>query len=224
MEGESGGSRWGLVRSYVSEMGEAAAAQQRRRRLREREQRERRQRQRRRSVGGGESLAARAAQRVDTADELPVNSILPLPRTSGPLTTKDVRGRWEGGDERKTFGYDLQREAREQLKKTCLPILNLPPERRLAVHITSLLDLVKADEFFHDLPADVCEELCHVMRYKHYIAGRTVFQQGDRGTTFYIILSGAVAVVVTHMGVKFARRLFAGHCGAFVTAHGSHCR
>ena len=95
--------------------------------------------------------------------------------------------------ERKALGFDFQREAHAQLKKTCLPILNLLPEKRTKSHISSLLELVKADEFFHDLPADVCEELCHVMRYKQFSTGRTVFQQGDLGTTFYIILSGAAS-------------------------------
>ena len=58
-------------------------------------------------------------------------------------------------------------------------------ERMLILRSTGLVD---------GLPKDLLYGLAELLRQSYYAAGETIFREGDRGTTMYIITRGRVRV------------------------------
>ncbi|KAH9247401.1 hypothetical protein BASA81_014995 [Batrachochytrium salamandrivorans] len=78
------------------------------------------------------------------------------------------------------------------LKKDCL--------QRTADDIKILFRAMRDIKAFKDLSDFILGQLCGVLKYKEYESGRTVFRQGDLGTSWYIILSGSCSVQVSNTG------------------------
>ncbi len=77
-------------------------------------------------------------------------------------------------------------------------ILHKAPECRLKHELDTLSTLIKNVKFFNTVPYHVREELCRVMYVQDVPwAQKTVFKQGDKGDTFFIILLGSFEVRVT---------------------------
>ena len=51
------------------------------------------------------------------------------------------------------------------------------------------------------LPVDIIQ-LCSELQYEFFSAGETIFNYGDFGNKFYIILKGKVEIKVPEQGVK----------------------
>lgn len=84
-------------------------------------------------------------------------------------------------------------------KKNVFQILRIPSGLRTLTHIESLLNLTKDVQFFQRISSeqgstDIHRECCKVMNLEEYSEGDIIFNFGDKGEKFYIILSGSVAV------------------------------
>ncbi|WP_221897102.1 cyclic nucleotide-binding domain-containing protein [Bathymodiolus japonicus methanotrophic gill symbiont] len=51
---------------------------------------------------------------------------------------------------------------------------------------------------FKDLPVDFLEKMGHEASYVNFLPGDTVFYQGDKGDSLYIILSGQVQILIAN--------------------------
>lgn len=87
-----------------------------------------------------------------------------------------------------------------QIKK----ILKLAPKHRTARNINTLLQFTSDIDFFRKLNEESSVEAhlkcCQFMHYECMPAMTTVFDFGDKGQKFYIILQGAVRVLVPSKG------------------------
>eukprot|EP00002_Diphylleia_rotans_P029232 TRINITY_DN5943_c0_g2_i2.p1 TRINITY_DN5943_c0_g2~~TRINITY_DN5943_c0_g2_i2.p1 ORF type:complete len:584 (+),score=113.67 TRINITY_DN5943_c0_g2_i2:142-1893(+) len=59
-----------------------------------------------------------------------------------------------------------------------------------------LQEITSRLKFFQNMPKTLHNDLCKVMRYEAVSAGDAVFRQGSIGMTFYVVLTGEVAVHV----------------------------
>lgn len=80
-------------------------------------------------------------------------------------------------------------------------ILRISPQFRLPVHVDHLLRLIKDVEFFHKIileqgSDDLPRECCKVMSLEQCNQDDIVFNFGDKGKKFYIILDGSVSVKI----------------------------
>lgn len=77
-------------------------------------------------------------------------------------------------------------------------ILKSPPELRSMKSIVKLMDFTQNVKFFKELILKSSKNLhflcCQNMHYEFIEAGKFVFNFGDKGTKFYIILRGRIAV------------------------------
>ncbi|KAK9815809.1 hypothetical protein WJX72_009912 [[Myrmecia] bisecta] len=82
-------------------------------------------------------------------------------------------------------------------KRSIEELLSIEPAHRTKAELDSiestLTNLVK---WGGKLPRAIRFELCKYMRYKAFRSGDVIFRQGDPGSEFYIIISGAVDVIV----------------------------
>ena len=80
-------------------------------------------------------------------------------------------------------------------------ILRIPSQFRNSSHIDYLMKLTQDVQFFSKISTeqksnDVHRECCKVMNIEKYAAEEFLFNFGDKGDKFYIILSGSVSVKV----------------------------
>jgi signal-transduction protein with cAMP-binding, CBS, and nucleotidyltransferase domain len=91
--------------------------------------------------------------------------------------------------------------------------MDKPPQERTIDDIKDLLDLTRVrallvganeqhNKFFEPLSTEVCMELCKVMRFESFPANAVVFRKGDLGSKFYIVLQGAVNVIIPDDAVR----------------------
>ena len=78
-------------------------------------------------------------------------------------------------------------------------ILQIPPQQRQTVHIDNLLSLTKDVQFFKRITMEqdsnsIHRECCKVMNLEEYKSEDIIFNFGDKGDKFYIILSGSVSL------------------------------
>ena len=70
----------------------------------------------------------------------------------------------------------------------------LPPEQRTTEQIDVILSFVQDVAFFAELPKPQRRHLCQVMSLETYPSRSKIFNMGDHGDKYYIILTGAVSV------------------------------
>ena len=80
-------------------------------------------------------------------------------------------------------------------------ILRIPPQFRLATHIDKLAYLTRDVQFFQRIIAEqdsdsIHRHCCKAMNLEEYSTDDIIFNFGDKGEKFYIILSGSVSVKV----------------------------
>ena len=80
-------------------------------------------------------------------------------------------------------------------------ILRISPQFRLSTHIDNLLYLTKDVQFFKRITMeqdsnDIHRECCKVMNLEEYSNEDIIFNFGDKGDKFYIILSGSVSIKI----------------------------
>jgi CRP-like cAMP-binding protein len=80
-------------------------------------------------------------------------------------------------------------------------VLRIPPGLRSHLHLVTLMNLTKDVQFFNKISAeqssqDVHYECCKVMTMEEYSEKDVIFQFGESGEKFYIILSGSVSVQI----------------------------
>nr|KAJ3422491.1 Cation transport regulator-like protein 2 [Polyrhizophydium stewartii] len=66
--------------------------------------------------------------------------------------------------------------------------------------IKILFRAMRGIKAFKDLSDFILGQLCGVLKYQEYEPNRAVFRQGDQGTAWYIILSGACTVQISKTG------------------------
>lgn len=89
----------------------------------------------------------------------------------------------------------------ENPKNDIASILRIPSQFRSSVHIEYLKKLTKDVEFFAKISieqnsSDIHTECCKVMNLEEYNCDDIIFNIGDKGEKFYIILSGSASVKV----------------------------
>jgi CRP-like cAMP-binding protein len=75
-------------------------------------------------------------------------------------------------------------------------ILNKPPASRTSVEIQKLQLALQDIEFFRKLDREIARATCQNLTYEHLLGGELVFDQGEPGDAFYVILEGSVGVYV----------------------------
>jgi CRP-like cAMP-binding protein len=75
-------------------------------------------------------------------------------------------------------------------------ILSKPSALRTNVEIQNLLLALQDIEFFRKLDRDIARATCQNLTYEHLLEGDLVFEQGEPGDAFYVILEGSVGVYV----------------------------
>ena len=131
-----------------------------------------------------------------------VSNLPPQPLQPG-MVTQSVTVQMKNGGEKKVTRQDFSTrqfkagvnsfsnfEARERAKE----ILLIPVNERTHSDINHLVDLTEGIAFFEKQRVNVRRELCGCMMYEHHEVGDVLFEQGDPGSTFYVILSGSVHV------------------------------
>ncbi|GMH37082.1 hypothetical protein BSKO_04955 [Bryopsis sp. KO-2023] len=73
-------------------------------------------------------------------------------------------------------------------------ILSEPPKHRSSKELAPVYRLLQKIEFVAALDLKVQEELAKILNYEYYDPYTVVCKQGDIGTEFYIIISGALSV------------------------------
>ncbi|KAL0028776.1 hypothetical protein WJX79_006703 [Trebouxia sp. C0005] len=120
-------------------------------------------------------------------------SVLQRTVTSLPVTTSLSRLETLANDPEK--GLPVSLEARSG--RTLEDMLRTPPHKRTPGGIEEIEHaLTKWSKYGLDLPTPARLELCMYMGFASFAPGDTIFKQGDHGDHFYIILSGAVDVMV----------------------------
>ena len=77
-----------------------------------------------------------------------------------------------------------------------IKLLLMPRAQRTTGDVTSIMVQTRGLKFFSDLPEPVHRACCAVMKVAFFDAGGIVFHYGDPGTSFCIVLNGAVDVLV----------------------------
>ena len=90
----------------------------------------------------------------------------------------------------------------------CLRVLMKPPEARTEEELQTVIEATKGVKFFRQMndPAlhlELCRHITHEPAEKDHV----VFEQGDEGSVFYIIYSGAVKVMVADPRMERASSL-----------------
>ena len=87
--------------------------------------------------------------------------------------------------------------------QACKHIFAKQPAERSAEDVLALVALVEEVKFFKDKERALQMELSRCMTYRRLKQGEYVFHQGDVGTTFYVLLNGAVDVNITKRTTTF---------------------
>lgn len=87
--------------------------------------------------------------------------------------------------------HGVNRNLREQYR-----LLKKPPERRTAEELRMIATTLVGISFFERLDPAVKLQCCSVLRHQFLKADRTVFEEGDVGTLFYVVLEGSVGVYI----------------------------
>jgi len=83
-------------------------------------------------------------------------------------------------------------------KLSIADILKVDPQHRQPKDVQALVELVKDIKVFKEFQSNRAqlEELCKNLYLKSLPEGKTLFEQGDRGDSFYVILEGSVDILI----------------------------
>lgn len=62
--------------------------------------------------------------------------------------------------------------------------------------VVNLIDFFKKVSLFSDMTQDELEQITHICTERNFEKGKTIFYEQDQGTSFYLILSGKVKIVM----------------------------
>lgn len=79
--------------------------------------------------------------------------------------------------------------------KSQLRILNKDLASRTEQELSTLVESFQDTAFFKQLDDEARSEVCKALVAEHYFAGDTIFDEGDLGDKFYIVLSGRVEII-----------------------------
>ncbi|KAI8906264.1 hypothetical protein EDD86DRAFT_256399 [Gorgonomyces haynaldii] len=103
-----------------------------------------------------------------------------------------IEGNRSQQQDKSKLGTEVPRNIRWLLKKKF--------NKRTPRDIKTLYTYVKNIKAFKQLTEQVLKQVCGVLKLMSYNANQTVFQQGDIGTEWFIILVGSVNVLITKTG------------------------
>ena len=78
-------------------------------------------------------------------------------------------------------------------------LLLIPKKDRTESQIGEIEEAVLQFPFFEKMKPDLRKELCHSIDFMELQAGHVIFNQGDEGDCFYIVLKGAVEIYIGEM-------------------------
>eukprot|EP01043_Picozoa_sp_COSAG02_P011955 COSAG02_NODE_450_length_22075_cov_13.896888_6_plen_588_part_00 len=87
---------------------------------------------------------------------------------------------------------ELSKEQMEEMAAT----MRLPAEQRSIGQVGALMDLVAGQRFFQSLSYKLAQQVCRHLRPQQVDAGDYVFQEGEDGWEFYVMLRGTVEVII----------------------------
>lgn len=87
---------------------------------------------------------------------------------------------------------ELSQEQMDEMAAT----MSLPPEQRSIGQVGALMDLVAGQQFFQSLSFKLAQQVCRHLRPQQVYAGDFVFEEGDDGWEFYVMLRGTAEVVI----------------------------
>ena len=78
-------------------------------------------------------------------------------------------------------------------------LLLVPKKDRTESQLSEIEESVNQFPFFEKMKPDLRKELCHSIDFMELQAGHVIFNQGDEGDCFYIVLKGAVEIYIGEM-------------------------
>ncbi|KAL4468001.1 hypothetical protein ABPG72_015871 [Tetrahymena utriculariae] len=112
---------------------------------------------------------------------------------------KQVQSELEVNIEQQITSQETQNE--EKSFQRFMQIVNKHPSNRSIIESKQLYRNLKRVRFFEDLEKNhgiqTVYQCCQYLRFKEIQAGQILFQQGDIGEEFYIIIQGSVSVLVS---------------------------
>ncbi|KAJ3190882.1 Rap guanine nucleotide exchange factor 4 [Irineochytrium annulatum] len=85
---------------------------------------------------------------------------------------------------------------REELEQ----LLQKGQYERTSIDVQRMAQMIRHLVAFANLSDFVLEQLCGVVHFNEFEKGRIIFRQGDEGTSWYVVLSGRVQVLVSYTG------------------------
>lgn len=102
-----------------------------------------------------------------------------------------------------TLSRDAYMDATKRLERKVFKILAIDCEDRTDKQIESLFEFFEGEDFFVSLQLDgMRRQCCSKMMLQRVGASEVVFEQGDVGETFHIIIRGGVRVIVNGQTVR----------------------
>jgi hypothetical protein len=83
-----------------------------------------------------------------------------------------------------------------------LEVCNIDPRSRTHSEIHRLAGILAVLPYFEAHKSETVFEIAKIVSYRHAWAGEYLFNQGDTGRVFYVIISGSVSVMVTAGGIE----------------------
>lgn len=80
----------------------------------------------------------------------------------------------------------------------CLCVCVQPPEQRTSRDVRYMAGSIPKSSFLNTVDTDTLHRLCRVATYRTLDAGRALFFQGVPGDSFYILLTGEIAIHQLH--------------------------
>jgi CRP-like cAMP-binding protein len=117
----------------------------------------------------------------------------------GALLSDEVRGATAKASEDATL-FELRKESFAELKDKYLKVrfrINELHGQRIAEGIKTSIErnLIEKAPFISSADSDLVSELAQIMERKKFAQGETLIQEGQQGTTFYIVEEGLVGII-----------------------------
>src|SRR5574343_88782 len=100
-----------------------------------------------------------------------------------------------------------------------IKILSTPPSQRTQAAIKMLIQQTESLSIFNQMTEEqeeqMFKECCQVLRYKYIPMGFFVFNTGDKGDYFYLILDGLVSISMPNENKDLEQVCFLGPGGTF---------
>eukprot|EP00753_Platysulcus_tardus_P014074 PLAT4018.1.p1 GENE.PLAT4018.1~~PLAT4018.1.p1 ORF type:complete len:1741 (+),score=733.12 PLAT4018.1:741-5225(+) len=141
------------------------------------------------------SSGAAAASKTDTPPSSPRRAAA----TASPRRTASVVAKMPSevlAVDQRAFESNIKRQRTKLVMTPAMAVnaLSKPPSERNEDDINRLAQMAGTVGFLQQLPESKLRALCRVLKYRTCEQGEMVFQQGDVGDVFYVILTGLVHV------------------------------